>query len=198
MEILLARSRSPRRLGILSGTFNPPTLAHLALAKAALQRVDEVLFVLPRNFPHKSYHGATLDQRCQMLRQTLEPDSLLGLAVSDGGLFIDIARETRRHYPEAELWFLCGADAAERIIHWDYGTPDAFLRMLDEFGLLVARRGTEYRWPAEFSHRVEALPMDSYDEVSSTAVRQRIAAGADWKPLVPPEIQQQVAAIYSS
>ena len=45
----------PRRLGILPGTFNPPTRAHVALAEAALGEVDEALFVLPRSFPHKEY-----------------------------------------------------------------------------------------------------------------------------------------------
>jgi Cytidylyltransferase-like len=35
----------PRRLGIFPGTFNPPTHAHLALARAAEGHVDEVLFV---------------------------------------------------------------------------------------------------------------------------------------------------------
>jgi hypothetical protein len=40
----------------------------------------------------------------------------------------------------AQLLFICGRDAAERIVAWDYGEPDAFRRMLDQFELLVAAR----------------------------------------------------------
>ena len=61
IEFVQRASGIPRRLGILPGTFNPPTLAHIALARAALAQVDEVLFVLPREFPHKPYQGATFD-----------------------------------------------------------------------------------------------------------------------------------------
>ena len=58
----------PRTLGILAGSFNPPTIAHLELAQAASQQVDTLIFVVPRAFPHKDYSGATLEQRIEMLQ----------------------------------------------------------------------------------------------------------------------------------
>src|ERR1039458_7945743 len=60
------------RLGVLPGTFNPVTVAHLALAEAALTIVDEVVFVLPRQFPHKTYSGAAFEQRAELLEMALE------------------------------------------------------------------------------------------------------------------------------
>src|SRR5437879_13843505 len=59
----------PPRLGILSGTFNPPTRAHLALAEAALAALElaEVLFVLPEVLPHKDQLEASLEAREEML-----------------------------------------------------------------------------------------------------------------------------------
>ena len=36
--------------------------------------------------------------------------------VSSGGLFIDIARECRARRDDADIWLLCGRDAAERIV----------------------------------------------------------------------------------
>jgi len=85
MEFLSPRRGQPGRLGILPGSFNPPTLAHLALAEAALAEVDEVLLVLPRVFPHKNYEGASFTQRADMLRALLEHRPRLAAAASLGG-----------------------------------------------------------------------------------------------------------------
>jgi len=186
----------PRRLGILPGTFNPPTLAHLALAHAATAQVDEVLFVLPRLFPHKLYEGATFAERMEMLTAAAD-DSRFSVGSSDGGLFIEIARECLEAYGEVELSFLCGRDAAERIVNWDYGDPAAFARMLDEFDLRVASRGGAYEPPEHLAPRIHALDMESgYDELSATEVRERIARGEPWQHLVPAVIVPMVQRIY--
>src|SRR5579871_3522888 len=122
---------SPSRLGILPGTFNPVTVAHLGLAGAARGVCDEVLFVLPRVFPHKEYSGASLDERIEMLDSALRGLSGFSLAVADRGLFVDIAEECRAAYgAQVRLSFLCGRDAAERIAGWQYGHPGAFAEML--------------------------------------------------------------------
>jgi nicotinate-nucleotide adenylyltransferase len=189
--------KAPETLAILAGSFNPPTLAHLALANAALSRADEVLFVVPKMFPHKEYVGASLDERVAMLRAAVEGTERCAVGISDQGLFIDIAREVREHFPESDVWFVCGRDAAERIVGWNYGEPGAFARMLDSFGLLVARRQGEYSPPAAFAHRIESIPLENYDGHSSTEVRERIAHGEPWRHLIPESIAAEVQRIYS-
>jgi hypothetical protein len=122
MEFFQRAAGVPARLGILPGAFNPVTTAHLALAEAGLGWVDEVLFVLPRELPHKEFTGATFAQRIEMLRPALAGKPAFSLASSEGGLFVDIAAECRREYGAGvRLAFLCGRDAAERIATWDYG-----------------------------------------------------------------------------
>src|SRR5436309_4765393 len=112
MEFQIRATGTPARLAILPGAFNPPTRAHLAMAEAALSVVDEVLFVLPRIFPHKEYGGAPFKARVEMLRAALAGNPHFSLAVSDRGLFIDIAREARVEYGAGtELFLLCGRDA---------------------------------------------------------------------------------------
>src|SRR5690349_9471334 len=114
MEFFRRASDSPRRLGILPGSFNPLTSAHLGLACAALNVLDEVLFVLPRVFPHKAYSGASFEERLAMLQAAAGEDPRLSIAASDRGLFLEIAEECREAYgPEVDLSFLCGRDAAE-------------------------------------------------------------------------------------
>jgi nicotinate-nucleotide adenylyltransferase len=187
----------PRRLGILSGSFNPPTRAHLALARAALAEVDEVLFVLPRAFPHKQYEGASFADRIGMLERAVEDEPRFSIAATDRGLFIEIARECRTVYDDAALFFLCGRDAAERIVNWDYGDPGAFAEMLEVFELLVAARQGEYIPPEPLAGRIHPLAMETeYDNVSASEVRRRIGCGEDWEELVPESIAPMVKRIY--
>jgi nicotinate-nucleotide adenylyltransferase len=196
MELIRSVAIEPKRLGIFAGSFNPPTRAHVALAKAALTRVDELLFVIPREFPHKDFHGAALEERVEMLQRIANAEPRFSIGIAERGLFIDIAREARMHFRNAELLFLCGRDAAERIAKWDYGEPAAFARMLEEFVLLVAGRRGEYIPPAEHSHRIEAIEIHGMDEISSTEVRERIRKTENWKALVPEAIVEIVEKVY--
>jgi nicotinate-nucleotide adenylyltransferase len=197
IEFFRRTGDQPRALGILPGTFNPPTRAHLALARAGLEFVDEVLFVLPRVFPHKEYEGAGFEDRIELLRYALAGEPRFSIAATDRGLFLDIARECRPHFHDAALRFLCGRDAAERIMTWDYGRSDAVPEMLREFELLVASRGGDYRPPAEFADRIHVLPLGpDHNAISATQVRQRIALGEPWESLVPDAIVPHVRRIY--
>jgi len=192
------RSRTrPARLGVLAGGFNPPTIAHLALATAAGDYVDQVLYVVPRVYPHKEYSGATLEQRVEMLG-SLESNVLQSIAVTEQGLLIDIAQECRAEFgPDTRLYFLCGRDAAERVLGWDYGRDGVVAEMLREFELLVASRSGEFAPPPEFRTRIHLLDLAGrHDHVSSTEVRERIERGEPWQHLVPKEIVKQVSEIY--
>jgi nicotinate-nucleotide adenylyltransferase len=179
-----------KHIGVLAGAFNPVTRAHLALADAATRVVDEVICVVPRIYPHKHFHGAALEDRIEMLK-------LAGCRVetTERGLFIDIARELRR--ADEDISFICGRDAAERIIEWDYGAPDAIEKMLEEFSLLVAEREGRYEPPEHLRSRVRHLHLDGdFGDVSSSEVRRRIAAGEAWEHLVPAAIVERVRRIY--
>ena len=199
LEFFRRAAGRPGRLGILPGTFNPPTTAHLALARAALAEVDEVLFVLPRAFPHKAYQDASFDRRVKMLERALADEPRCSIGATGQGLFIDIAGDCRAAYGEsAGMVFLCGRDAAERIVGWDYGRAGAVREMLGVFELLVAARQGEYMPPPEFAGRIRALPLDTaWDEVSATEVRRRVACGEPWEHLVPSAIVPMVREIYS-
>jgi nicotinate-nucleotide adenylyltransferase len=181
-----------RRLGILPAAFNPPTLAHLTMAGQALQqyRLDEVLFLLPMELPHKAFSEATFEQRLEMLRAAVAEEPRLSIGSTDRGLFLEIARECRPVYgPEAEFFFLCGRDAAERVIHWDYGPDPPFAEQLSQFQLLVAPRGGPFEPPAEFASRIHPLEMPaSLSACSSSAARHAIAAGRPWEQFVPPAV----------
>lgn len=194
VEFIRKASGTPCRLAVLAGTFNPPTRAHVALLEAARPLVDEVLCVIPRVFPHKEYHGATLEQRLRML----ELSTSASVAVADRGLFIDIARDCRREYgPGVDIAFVCGSDAARRIVEWEYGEVGAIERMLAEFRLLVAARQGEYRAPERLAHRIEAIEFGmEWNDVSATEIRERIRRGLPFDHLTPVAIVDMAAEIY--
>jgi len=178
------------------GAFNPPTRAHVILARAALAYADAVLFTLPSTLPHKEFTGASLEQRIAMLTRITNADERLGTAVAEGGLYVEIAREARREFPHTEIALLCGRDAAERIVGWTYDEPGAVERMLAEFELLVAPRRGDYEPPAHLRSRIRILEVPNLDDYSSTRVRDMIVRGENWQHLAPEEIVDLIAEIY--
>src|SRR5579883_3280544 len=183
MRLLRRAALSTSRLGVLPGTFNPITVAHLALARSALAHVDEVLFVLPEILPHKHYTGASFPERIEMLQAATAGEPRWSVATAEGGLFVEIAEECRAAYGvDIRLSFLCGRDAAERIAGFD---------------LLVAPR--QGAWTPETGHpRIQELAIETgHDHVSASEVRRRIASGEPWEHLVPEPVREAARRIYA-
>lgn len=201
MRFLRKPPTVPRRLGVLSSAFHPPTRAHLAIAHAALDTLEteEVLFVLPEKFPHKTYDAVSLDERLDLVLAATSHEPRFSVAVAEAGLFLEIAREARPHYgSHVRLRFICGRDAAERIVEWDYGADlPPFHRQLEEFDLLVAPRNGHFTPPAQCSNAIAPLCISQeWEEVASSRVRERILEGGDWEHWVPPSIAMCVRQIY--
>jgi len=184
------------RAGLLPGVFNPPTLAHVAMAQEgrAQHDLDQVVFVLPEAFPHKDYQGATFEDRLAMLRAGVAGNEGYGVASSDKGLFIDIARQAKNAYgPGVEICLICGRDAAERIVGWDYGKGPAFAEQLEEFQLLVASRRGAYCVPAEHANRIHMIDLPvSFDAVSSTRIRETVAEGSAFEEWVDRRVAEVI------
>ena len=199
MQFFRRAAGSPSRLAVFPGSFNPITVAHVALAQAALHSVDEVVFVLPRSFPHKDYFGASFSERVAMLEAALTKIDNCSIAAAEGGLFVEIAAECRAAYGDRiGLSFLCGRDAAERIIDWDYGDAGFCTAMLRQFDLLVAARRGAYSPPAHLAHAIRAVELaGEFDHVSATEIRERIARGESWEHLVPEGVRELAREIYS-
>lgn len=191
-RLLQPLPRRVRRLGVLPSAFNPVTVAHLALADAAARagRLDAVIFALPAALPHKTFHGATFEDRQAMLELCLErlPDRVP--AVAETGLMHEIVEEVREAADaHAELCLICGRDAAERIVGWDYGSGPSFGEQLERFELLVAAREGPFRPPEGVGERVCCFELEGdHHAVSSSALRAALAAGGAWERLTSPPV----------
>lgn len=194
----IRRARPPGRvLALLPGAWNPPTRAHLTLAHAALAIADEAVFVLPRALPHKEFAGPSPETRLEWLDVLARQHPSFSAARSEGGLFLEMAREARRA-GAAEVWVVCGADAAERIAGWPY--PEGLeieSQLENDYGLLVAPRASEWTPPPHLAHRVRPLAVGAeLQTISSSLVRTLISQGKPWHELVPEELRDVLARAY--
>lgn len=191
-EYVIGSPGDALRIGVLPSAFNPPTVAHLALASAAERNahLDQVVFALPRELPHKSFDGASLEQRCEMLCAALADQPGRALALTEGGLFVEMAREVKLLAPpEANIFLICGKDAAERIADWDYGQGPTFEEQLQEFTLLVGDRDGRYRPDPRWGESVRTVPLaGGYDPISSASLRLRRCRNQDWQSLTVPAV----------
>ncbi|MCS7041349.1 MAG: hypothetical protein NZR01_00995 [Bryobacteraceae bacterium] len=183
-------------VALLAGAWNPPTRAHAELARAALGWARRAVFVLPRAFPHKPMEGAPFAKRAEWIRAMAGLDPRFAAAISEGGLFLEMAREARALGAQ-RIFHVCGSDAAARILSWDYGALPPIGQQLEEYELLVAPRPLPFRPPGPLRARIHTLMVPVLlDGISSTEVRRRIAAGEPWRHLVPEALADSIAQAY--
>lgn len=189
----------PRRIGLYGGSFDPVHQAHRVLADTALAQLalDELRWI-PAGQPwQKTRRLAPAEHRAEMV----------ALAISDNPAFVLERCEVERPGPSYTLdtvkalqqrqmspaqWFLLiGQDQLAGFCTW-HGWSD----LLQRVTLAVAgRAGVPVQAPAELldtGHHVVALDMPSM-AVSSTELRQRLAAGEPAVSLAPRMVAPAVA-----
>ncbi|GLZ00894.1 nicotinate-nucleotide adenylyltransferase [Actinoplanes sp. NBRC 103695] len=185
-----------KRIGIMGGTFDPIHHGHLVAASevAARFRLDEVVFV-PTGEPWQKPPDVTpAEDRYLMtvIATASNPQFQVSRADIDrsGPTYtVDTLRDLRAVYgPEAELFFITGADALARILSW----KDA----LEVFSLAhfvgVTRPGfelTDKHLPPGKVTLVEVPAM----AISSSDCRNRVRSGKPVWYLVPDGVVQYIA-----
>ena len=192
------------RLGLLGGTFNPPHLGHLVCAAEAADQLelDRVLLVPVARPPHKeAVADPGAQERLALCELAVAGDERLGVSrveVDRGGASYtaDTLRELHARAPEDELTFIVGGDMALSLPTWR--DPAAVLALAT---LAVAERRGARR--ADIVERVEdALPGASGRlaffemprlDISSSALRRRVAEGRSVRYLVPDAVAERIA-----
>jgi nicotinate-nucleotide adenylyltransferase len=194
-------------VGILGGTFNPPHLGHLALARQAHSELGlERVLLMPAHAaahkPHAEDPGAAHRLRmCRLLVGDARGLSVCTLETDRGGpsFTVDTLRSIHASHPDAELTFIVGADTASTLGTWH--EPTELLELAD---LAVAGRAGSTRQDVIDAvaalRPVAALPAGEPGggprggqvrflempviEISSSLVRSRAAHGAPIADLV--------------
>jgi nicotinate-nucleotide adenylyltransferase len=197
--------RGARALGVLGGTFNPPHVGHLAVARSALAELglERVLLMPAHVSPHKA-GSADVDpgaparlQMCRLAASGVAGVSVSAMEVERGGVSytVETLRELHATHPDAELTLLLGADTASTLPSWR--EPRALLE-LARVGV-AARAGADrtrvlsaLRSVDGVRERAAFLAMPAV-EVSSSLVRARVAAGEPVEDLVGAAVARYIA-----
>ena len=182
-----------RSLGILGGTFNPPHLGHLAIAREAHEELalDRVVLMPAASIAHKragADPGAAHRLRmCRLLVEDARDATALSacaLEVERGGstYTVDTLEELHGIHPHARMTLIVGADTARTLPSWR--EPRRLIALAD---LAVARRaGASDRAVLKSVSRPERVRFlrTPLMEVSSSTVRERLAQGEQVNDLV--------------
>ncbi|AKV59746.1 MULTISPECIES: nicotinate-nucleotide adenylyltransferase [Corynebacterium] len=183
----------------MGGTFDPIHHGHLVAASEAAHRfaLDEVVFV-PTGQPWQKAGRQISPAEDRYLMTVIATASNPRFTVSrvdidrEGPTYtIDTLRDLREVYPDAELFFITGADALSSIMSWhDW---DKMFELAEFVG--VTRPGyelTEDMLPQDIQERVHLLDIPAM-AISSTDCRERASQGRPVWYLVPDGVVQYIA-----
>jgi nicotinate-nucleotide adenylyltransferase len=191
------------RLGILGGAFNPPHIGHLILAQEAHSQLslDAVLLVPFREPPHRALEpDPGPEVRHEMALLAAADDERLAVSRIEidrpgPSYTVETLRELRRERPDDELYLVMGGDQAGALPSWR--EPAEVLALAT---VAVAERSDwrRERIAEELRGLAGADAIEFFEmprvEVSSTLVRERVAAGRPIRYLVPDRVASYVGA----
>jgi nicotinate-nucleotide adenylyltransferase len=173
------------RIGLLGGTFDPPHLGHLVAAEAARETLglDEVRWLVAGR-PWMKGGETAARHRVAMAEAAVADAPAMTVddreARRDGPTYtVDTLRELAAADPDVAWTFLLGTDAAASLPAW-HRVEEALV--LADWAVV---RRPDAPWPrhrlADRLHPVD-IPLIG---VSSTGLRERVAAGRSIRYLVP-------------
>ena len=202
-----------RPIGIFGGTFDPIHYGHLRSAFEMLQALDfeEVRFIPCGDPPHRGVTYATAEQRSRLVELAIDGQD--GFIADDreltrGGLSytVDTLESLRKEFPGRSLGLIVGMDAFLGLPGWH-----RWDEILDIAHIIVAHRpgwkapdiGALGRLISDFgTHRVKDLHTATAGrvhihavtqlEISSTEIRDLVAAGRDPRFLMPDAVRDEI------
>lgn len=179
-------------IAIMGGTFSPPHVGHVLMAQYVLltQQIDQV-FVVPV-FKHPlewKKPAASFDHRVNMCLAAFDHTKNVAISLAEkeaveaggGGYTLEMARLLTSKYPNESFHLVLGTDCLR-----DFPTWDNTAGLLDLVKILpIGRPGYEVEWEGRKIPTV--LP-----EVSSTKIRQGLAANSNIDHLVPKSVLRYI------
>ncbi|WP_267208059.1 nicotinate-nucleotide adenylyltransferase [Corynebacterium sp. Marseille-P8863] len=186
------------RIGIMGGTFDPIHHGHLVAASEVADRfqLDEVVFVPTGNPWQKAGRTITAAEDRYLMTVIATASnprfSVSRVDIDRGGptYTMDTLRDLREQFPNAQLYFITGADALSSIMSWrDW---EHMFELAEFVG--VTRPGyelSEDMLPEEIQRRVHLIEIPAM-AISSTDCRERSEQGRPVWYLVPDGVVQYI------
>ncbi len=196
-----------QRIGLYGGAFDPPHLAHQALAQAAItqHRLDRLIVMPTGQAWHKSRALTVAPHRLEMAQLAFADVPAAQIDAREtqrsGPTYtIDTLLQLKSEFPEAELFVLVGQDQLDSFTQWH-----RYAEILQIATLLVALRADSMpasapkglKNPVKIPHLTISMPSMP---TSASAIRAHVASGQRIDHLVKPSVARYIAEhrLYSS
>jgi nicotinate-nucleotide adenylyltransferase len=191
-------------VGVYGGTFDPPHLGHLAAAQEACETfgLARVLFMPSERNPLKlNDQISPTEHRLAMTALAVAGNSMFELSHADIGgggpsFTVDVLARLQRQLPiGTEMAFICGMDVLHELHRW----RDPLLMLALARLIVIERPGEVTLRPEDVDVRVPgasrriSVVRTAGVAVSSTDLRQRVAAGRSIRYLVPDSVAAYIA-----
>ncbi|WP_254910419.1 nicotinate-nucleotide adenylyltransferase [Gulosibacter sp. 10] len=183
-----------RRIGIMGGTFDPIHNGHLVAGSEVAQHfdLDEVFFV-PTGNPYMKSGVSPAEHRYLMtvIATASNPrfkTSRVDIDRPGPTYTIDTLRDINERVPNADLFFITGADAITQILEWKQASE---MFRLAHF-VAVTRPGHDLELEGLPDEHVSTLEIPAL-AISSTDCRTRVRQGNQVWYLVPDGVVQYIA-----
>jgi nicotinate-nucleotide adenylyltransferase len=177
-------------IGMLGGSFCPPTVAHLELSKKCVELglCDKVVWV-PVNDAYKKSTNIASKHRIEMVKLALKDEPNVTYSLHEQGYdkmvyTYDSLKMLQQQYPNDRIVFIAGADK----LPFKWFQREALIR---DFGFILTNRGdidceAEINKSVTLSKYRDNIKIFDYDsDVSSTQVREEITKNGSTKLIKP-------------
>ena len=188
------------RIGIFGGTFNPIHLGHLLIARDALEQcgLSCVKFIPAAMPPHKKATPlAPADHRLRMMELAIHGNRQfqiddIEIRRGGGSYSFETVAQLKEKHPRTDFYFILGSDSYRELHQWHKAKQ---LVTLCQF-IVLARSGYEpknlhLRAAAFRKLRAHFVPSHPCS-ISSSEIRQRIAARQSIRYLVPEAVRRYI------
>ena len=195
-----------RKIALFGGTFDPIHLGHTGIAAEAVKHIgaEKIVFVPAKRSPLKGFSPCSSDEdRFAMIALAIAGNKNFELSDyelkrPEPSYTLQTVRQFQADYSsETSIYWLIGADSIDDLPHWY-----RIVELIDECNIsAMYRAGCE---PPDFSkfkslwgpERVEKLQRNviqtSLIDISSTEIRDRLAAGLDVTDMLHPAVANYI------
>ena len=194
-------------IAIFGGSFNPPTIAHIDLAKQILdniKNIEKIIFV-PVSTKYNKQGLASDNDRFNMLEEVCK--KLNNIEVSS--IELDSPRQLftietldmlQEQNTDKQICFIIGTDNLKKLETWHKADE-----LLEKYKVIVLKRDNddvgkiikESIFLTKYKEAIINLENINPINLSSSYIRERLEKSEDISSLVPREILEEVKKLYS-
>ena len=193
-----------KRVGVYGGTFSPPHIAHVRVAKAFSDALSlDKLLIIPAFLPphkqvDKNISANTRLEMCRLAFSDIENAEVSDIEIARGGKSYTAITLESLSSDDVELFLLCGTDMFLTLDSW-YSPKKIFelaticyVRREEDAEISKQIEAKIADYDSEFSAKIVPIDTDVI-EISSCMVREALSAGKDVSSYLPEKVFEYIS-----